>query len=123
MAVFKSKKESPRNDDTLKPSREPRHACIASVRINGFEGEALITNINSGGYCMESRTYAALAPGEQHVMRLQPEASSNLRAFDMKVEVRWVKSSETRFSAGFQIVERPTDRSLEKYIDYVRDAS
>ncbi|MDR1249860.1 MAG: PilZ domain-containing protein [Treponema sp.] len=123
MAFFKRQKEVSKNDNALKPSREPRHTCIASIRINGFEGEALITNISSSGYCMESRTYAALAPGERHVMRLEPEALSNLRAFDMEVEVRWVKSSETRFSAGFQIIKRPTDRSFEKYIDYVRDLS
>jgi hypothetical protein len=72
---------------------------------------------------MESRTYAALTPGEHHVMRIQPEGSSNLNAFDMEVEVRWIKSSENRFSAGFLITGRPADRSLEKYIDYVRDAS
>jgi hypothetical protein len=123
MAFFKKRKDSPQNDGAQMPSREPRHSCIASVRINGFEGEAIITNISPSGYCMESKTYAALAPGERHVMRLQPEASSNLRAFDMEVEVRWIKSSETRFSAGFLILERPADRSLEKYIDYVRVAS
>jgi hypothetical protein len=119
MALFKNQKNANQSGENPKP-REPRYDCVASVGINGFEGEAILSNMSSDGYCMESRTYAALAPREHHVMRIQPEESSNLRAFEVEVEVRWIKSTETRFKAGFLIIRRPSDRSFEKYLEYVK---
>ncbi|MDR3193049.1 MAG: hypothetical protein LBT87_08295, partial [Treponema sp.] len=43
--------------------RPTRYNCIVRVGINGFEGEALLKNISSGGFLMESRTYAAITVG------------------------------------------------------------
>jgi hypothetical protein len=118
MAFFKNRNSPPRSGDAQKP-REPRLACAAFVGINGFEGEAVLSNISAGGFCMESGAYAAFTPGERHVMRIQPEDASNLRPFELEVEVRWIKSAETQFSVGFLITRRPPDRSFEKYMEWI----
>jgi hypothetical protein len=97
-------------------SRAPRYNSVAWVRINGFEGKALLRNISTGGFRMESRTYAAIAPGEHYTMRISHHESVNLDPFTLGVEVRWVQSAEKSFNAGFLIVTPPTDGSLENYI-------
>jgi hypothetical protein len=120
MALFKkNQKDADQSGDPLNP-RQPRFACVVSVGINGFEGKAILSNMSVDGFRMESKTYAAIAPGERYVIQIQPEVNSGLRAFDMEVEVRWVKSAETRFSAGFRITRRPADRSFERYLEYAR---
>jgi hypothetical protein len=105
----------------LPSSRAPRYDCIAEVRINGFEGKAILRNINQGGFRMESKTYAAITVGETYILVIQPEKDSHLNAFELKVEVRWIKSTEYSFNAGFRVVERPSDRTFEKYLEYIKN--
>jgi hypothetical protein len=100
--------------------REPRYSSIARLNIDGFEGEAILRNINRGGFRMESRTYAAVTLGEHYTMRISPETSTGLNTFDLEVEVRWIRSTETSFNAGFLVIKAPRDRAFEKYIEYVR---
>jgi hypothetical protein len=100
--------------------RPPRYTSIARVRINGFEGEAVLRNISTGGFRMESRTYAAITVGDHYTMRIKPEAGSGLSPFDLEVEVRWIQSTETSFSSGFLIIKSPANRPFEKYIDYIK---
>jgi hypothetical protein len=102
-------------------ARPPRYVCVVRVGINGFEGEAILRNISSGGFLMESRTYAAIVVGDHYVMQIKPEAASGVKIFNLKVEVRWIKCTETRFSAGFLIVEPPVDRSFENYLEYIKN--
>jgi c-di-GMP-binding flagellar brake protein YcgR len=100
--------------------RPPRYRCVARVGINGFEGEAVLRNISSGGFLMESRTYATITVGEHYTMQIKPEAASGVQLFELGVEVRWIQSSETKFSAGFLVVTPPANRALEKYLDYIK---
>jgi hypothetical protein len=100
--------------------REPRYACIARITINGFEGEAVLRNINSRGFRVESRTFVIIEVGKNYGMRIKPEAASGLDSFGLEVEVRWVLSTETRFNSGFLITGDVTDRSFEKYIWYTK---
>jgi hypothetical protein len=119
---FKKQKETPdrasSGGDSVAP-RAPRYSTVARVRINGFEGEAVLRNISVGGFRMESRTYAAIVLGDRYTMQIAPDASVGIKAFELDVEVRWVRSTESSFNAGFLVVKSPLDRSLEKYIDYV----
>jgi hypothetical protein len=93
---------------------------VARVRINGFEGEAALRNINNGGFRMESRTYAAITLGEHYTMQIAPDAAVGVGPFSLDVEVRWVRSAENSFNAGFLVIKSPVDRSLEKYIEYIK---
>jgi hypothetical protein len=102
-------------------SRPPRYNCVARVGINGFEGEAALKNISTGGFLMQSRTYVAIRVGEHYTMRLKPEDASGIKLFELEVEVRWVQSTETSFSAGFLIVKQYIDRVFEKYIEYIKN--
>ncbi|MDR2110910.1 MAG: PilZ domain-containing protein [Spirochaetaceae bacterium] len=106
------------NDD--KTPRAPRYTAIARVRINGFEGEAVLRNINHGGFRLESRTYAAISLGERYTMWIGPEKATAVNPFELEVEVRWVRSTEKSFNAGFLITKPPLTRELDKYIDYVK---
>jgi hypothetical protein len=118
--LFKSKtKEQAGWSSPKENPRPPRYTSVARLSINEFEGEAVLRNISTGGFRMESRTYAAITVGEQYAIQIKPEAASRLRPFELAVEVRWIKSAETSFSAGFQIIKSPADRSYEKYIDYI----
>jgi hypothetical protein len=100
--------------------RAPRYTCVVKVGINGFEGEAALKNISTGGFLMESKTYAAITVGEHYTMRIKPEDASGMKLFELEVEVRWIQSTETKFSAGFLVVRPPADRSFEKYLDYIK---
>ncbi|MDR2446133.1 MAG: PilZ domain-containing protein [Treponema sp.] len=99
--------------------RAVRFSSMASVRINGFEGEALLKDINTSGLCMESVTYATLDLNETYVMSISPEPSFGVETFDLKVKVQWLRSSAALFSTGFSIVESPHGRAFQKYLDAV----
>ncbi|MDR1142865.1 MAG: hypothetical protein LBK77_01445 [Spirochaetaceae bacterium] len=99
--------------------RDPRYTCIAKVSINGFEGEAVLRNVNRGGFCMESRTYIIIKTGENYVMQIKPETASGMDPFEMKVEVRWVRSAESNFNSGFLIAGN-RDISFENYVNYIK---
>jgi hypothetical protein len=101
-------------------TRAPRYGCVVKVGINGFEGEAVLKNISVAGFRMESRTYVTIGVGEYYVMQIKSDTASNLRPFELGVEARWVQSAETNFSAGFLVVKPPSDRSFERYVDYIR---
>ncbi|MDR0585792.1 MAG: hypothetical protein LBG26_00980 [Treponema sp.] len=117
---FKTKKKVAKDPFMSPASRAPRYNSVARVRINGFEGEAVLRNASIGGFCMKSRTYAAIQTGERYTIWIQPERSANISAFELKVEVRWTQSSETSFSSGFLIVSAPANNHYEKYIDHVK---
>jgi hypothetical protein len=117
--MFFKKKQKIKQSSSEETPRAPRYDCVARVSINGFEGEAVLRNINRGGFRMESRTYAAITVGERYTMQIKPEASANLPPFELNVEVRWIQSSETSFNSGFLIIKPSADQSFEKYIDHI----
>jgi hypothetical protein len=117
---FKTKKKVVRDPFGSPSSRAPRYNSVARVRINGFEGEAVLRNVSIGGFRMESRTYAAIQVGERYTMWIQPEPSANISTFELSVEVRWTQSRETIFSSGFLIVSAPVNNYYEKYIDRIK---
>jgi hypothetical protein len=119
MLLTKSKKK---NEEVQERAlRAERYDCVVKVGINGFEGEAILRNISSGGFLMESRTYAAITVGGHYTLQIKPYANSGLKLFELEVEVRWIKSTETKFSAGFLVIIYPADRSFDKYLDYVKN--
>jgi hypothetical protein len=117
--LFKRKEKTTQAPPAENP-RPPRYASLARVGINGFEGEAVLRNVSSGGFRMESRTYAAIGVGENYTMQVRPEDKSGIPVFDLEVEARWVKSTETSFNSGFLVTKAPAGRVLEKYIDYIK---
>jgi hypothetical protein len=125
MKIMPKKETKNKESRELKqpPLRAPRFNTLARVSINGFEGEAVLKNISVGGFCMESRTYAAITPGERYIMRILPESSFNLSPFELEVEGRWVQSTEKKFSSGFLIAMPPPNRALEKYIEQIQEHS
>jgi hypothetical protein len=115
--IFANKQKIKLSASREKP-RSPRYLCVAHVLINGFDGEAVLRNISNGGFCMESRTYAAITAGEQYIMQIKPEAAANINPFDLEVEVRWVRSTEISFTSGFLLVKAPAARSFKQYIEW-----
>jgi hypothetical protein len=120
MALFETKKKAPEEGPvSAATKRAPRYDSWANVSISGFEGEALLRNINLGGFCLESRTYVAISPGDVYTMHIAPEAPGE-KGFSLQVQVRWVRCTEHNFYAGFAVSEQPKDRALEKYVDYLK---
>jgi hypothetical protein len=111
------KNKQPVSEETPRP---PRYSSVARILINGFDGEAVLRNISTGGFRMESRTYAALQAGKSYAIQIKPEAASTISPFNLEVEVRWVQSTETSFNSGFLIIKAPPDRSFEQYLDYIK---
>jgi hypothetical protein len=119
MFFFKRKKEI--IDDTEeKVTRAPRYDSFAAVRINGFEGEALLKNISITGFCMESKTYADLGPGKKYLMQIFPEDSTGLPKFDVEVEVRWVRSEVSKFDVGLLLTKTQSRLEMDKYIGFLK---
>jgi hypothetical protein len=119
MFKFGEKAEAPSAGVSVNP-RLPRYSTIARISINGFEGEAVLRNINEGGFRLESKTYAAITPGEHYIMWISPEKSSNISRFELEVEGRWIRSTEHSFNAGFLIVKTPAGRVMERYMDHIK---
>jgi hypothetical protein len=115
-----AKKEKKIEEAQDQAPRAPRYSCVVKVGINGFEGEAVLKNISNSGFLMESQTYAAITVGEHYTMQIKPEVVSGVKTFGLDVEVRWIRSTETKFSAGFLIVRPPADRSFEKYLEHIK---
>jgi hypothetical protein len=120
MLLFKKKEKEASAQAVDKSPRQPRYDCIAYVKVNGFEGQAVLRNISIGGFCMESRTYAAMQPGEQYAMEISPPQETGITPFEVKVEARWVKSDVASFNVGFLISDPRGERFLAKYIDYLK---
>ena len=97
--------------------REHRYESFAYIRIHGFEGQALIRNISSGGFCMASKTYVTINRGEYHQMQIVPEPESHVAGIDLEVEVRWTRISAKIFAAGFQI--RCASHAFNAYLTYL----
>jgi hypothetical protein len=100
--------------------RPPRYNSVARACINGFDGEALLRNVSSGGFRMESGVYTAIDLGKQYTMSFSPEASANIKPFEVEAEVRWVRSTKFDFAAGFSISTRSANSALKKYIAYIK---
>ncbi|GHU22287.1 hypothetical protein FACS1894164_04350 [Spirochaetia bacterium] len=99
--------------------KDTRFSTVASVSINGFEGEALIRDISPHGFGMVSKTFILLNPDEHYQMRIIPESSLNVSAFSITVTLRWSRSTTDYFMAGFGIIDSAAEPLLLKYINAV----
>ncbi|MDR3115558.1 MAG: methyl-accepting chemotaxis protein [Treponema sp.] len=99
-------------------ARAPRYKANALVSINEFEGNALLSNINLGGFSIASKTFAAIVPGESYTMKMTPDPMVQIDAFDLKVNVRWIRSTVSRFTAGFSVQD--SGAGFETYINYLK---
>lgn len=97
--------------------REHRYESFAYISIHGFEGQALIRNVSSGGFCMASKTYVTISRGEHRQMRIVPEPEAHIPVIDLEVEVRWTRISAKIFAAGFQI--QRGSPSFNAYLTYL----
>jgi hypothetical protein len=117
---FMKTKKTAAKQETSQVIRQPRYDCMAHVKVNGFEGRAALRNISASGFCMESKTYAAMQPGEQYTMLVTLPEETGITPFEVKVEVRWVKSDVSSFNVGLLVVNPAAERYLAKYIDYLK---
>jgi hypothetical protein len=118
--MFLLKRQKAEKPSSREMPRAPRYGCVARIGINGFDGEAVLRNINAGGFCMESKTFAAITAHEHCTIRVKPEAAANMDPFEMEVEARWIRSTEKSFNAGFLVIGYSGDKSFEKYVDYIK---
>ncbi|MDR2607973.1 MAG: PilZ domain-containing protein [Treponema sp.] len=118
MSFFSGKKNVHKDKEELAP-RAPRYSSVAFIEVNDFEGRALLKNISVTGFCMQSKTYANLIPGEKYIMHIFPEKSAGLKVIEAEVEVRWVRSEVSRFDVGL-LIAKSSGRDMEKYIDYLK---
>ena len=117
---LKKKKLGPA--DRQSAARAPRYTSHALVRINGFEGKAVIKNVSSGGFRMESKTFVNMEEGSTYSIQITPEKESSLKNFELRIGVCWVQSSAEKFSVGFKIIEGESVL-LEKYIEYLKNSA
>jgi hypothetical protein len=121
--IFVKNKKTPKTDaaSTLLKKRTSRYDCLAVVSIDGFEGQAALKNISTEGGCIVSRTYAVLKPGNEYVIRVIPPGIPDMVPFKINIEIKWVKSTEAVFNAGFMAAASPMrNRALESYLNYIK---
>ncbi|MDR0877320.1 MAG: PilZ domain-containing protein [Treponema sp.] len=116
--------EPPSGGDTdrsgIEKRKAARYTSLAGIRINGFEGHAALRDMSNNGFRMASKTFVAIMPKEQYIMQILPEEVSGVAPFELKVEVRWTRSTEFLFAAGFVIVTPPRDANLQRYVDHLK---
>jgi hypothetical protein len=123
MLFFKTRKGKTGNSqDSAVATRAPRYGSLAAVSINGFEGMAILRNVSQSGFRMESKTFVEMEPENVYIMLITPEISSGVKQFEIKVEVRWIQSTEDKFSAGLMAVE-DGNRPFQRYVDFLKSAS
>jgi hypothetical protein len=105
---------------TTESRQEERYSSMANIEINGFEGWALLRDINTRGFCMKSKTYVSLVPKEKYTIRIRPEGGTSVESIEFTAEVRWVKSTADVFSTGFLIVNSGNTRAFQGYLDYLK---
>jgi hypothetical protein len=99
--------------------RKTRYTTLARIGVNGFEGQGILRNVSSGGFCMESKTFADLDVGSSYSIQIIPEGSTGInRIDDLSVEIRWIRTSPEKFAVGFQVLQ--PNRSFEKYVEYLK---
>ncbi|MDR0635745.1 MAG: PilZ domain-containing protein [Treponema sp.] len=100
--------------------RYKRYSSMALVRINEFEGEALLKDISIHGFCLESRTYVDLTPKEHYTIQIIPETDTGIASFTLAVELRWIHRARGLFLAGFALDSHSMDGSMQQYIDRLK---
>jgi hypothetical protein len=126
--IFSKLKPKAKTGGTAKPevsaesARAPRYGSIAFVRINGYEGTAILRNVSQSGFRMESKTFVEMETGNVFTMSISPELSSGVKQFEVKVEVRWILIAQDKFSAGFMVTE-DGNRPLQRYVDFLKNSS
>jgi hypothetical protein len=101
--------------------QEERYSSMANIEINGFDGRALLKDINTRGFCMESKTYVSLVPKEKYTIRIKPEAGTAVESIEFTAEVRWVRSTADLFSTGFFVVRNGNAKAFQSYLDYLKN--
>jgi hypothetical protein len=118
--LFFKKKKDAENIVSDKSPRSPRYTSLAMVSINGFEGQAVLRNVSSGGFCMESKTFADMDVGSSYVISVTPEKHAGIGHFELTVDVRWILSSPEKFSVGFRVVQG-NSHAFEKYVEFSKE--
>jgi hypothetical protein len=113
--------EPSNTESNVKQQRAHRYESLAHVNIHGFDGRALLRNVNSGGFCFASKTYVAINRNESHKMRIMPEPEARLPDIDLDVEVVWTRVSEHLFAAGFKIIHN--NHTFREYLTYLEKKS
>jgi hypothetical protein len=99
--------------------RLPRYASLALVHINGFEGYAVLRNVSTGGFRMESKTFVDMEAGNACSIQISPEAETGISRFTLEVNVQWIQISAEKFAAGFRVVHGNI-RPLEEYVAFLQ---
>ena len=94
--------------------------ALASISIEGIEGEGQVGNISTSGCSMESVTYAAITPDQVYNVRIIPDGSDRADSFSLTLKLNWTKSSETLFQAGFSIESGQNSAQLRRYVDFLQ---
>ncbi|MDR2304722.1 MAG: hypothetical protein LBE10_09065 [Treponema sp.] len=119
MSFFRKKENVLKDKEEDLAPRAPRYDSFAFIEVNGFEGRALLKNISTTGFCMQSKTYASLIPGKTYTMYIFPGKSTGLDTIESEVEVRWVRSEVSKFEVGL-LITKSFNRNMEKYVDYLK---
>ena len=96
-----------------------RYSSKAGICINGFEGEALLKDISSTGFCLESATSIIIEINGQYKVKVTPESKLGIKPFEVLVSVQWVRNSEDSFEMGLRIVKGPMGQAFKQYMEAI----
>lgn len=71
------------------------------------------------GCRVECSVYADIKPGTIYTVEILPESASNIEAFELQVETKWLRASGYSCDVGFYIVESPKGKGFQRYVDYL----
>ena len=84
--------------------------------------DALLKNLSASGLCIESPGFIEVLPKNRYSIDIIPEKESNIDAFSLEIESRWVKAKMKTSESGFVIVVPPDTSAktiLQQYLDYL----
>ena len=92
----------------------------ARVTVKGFEKEKTsLKDISVTGCCVVCSPNTQIDLKTQYSLKISPESSAEIGAFNVTAESRWIKTSANSFEIGFMLLESPQGEQFLRYVDYL----
>ena len=97
-----------------------RYKTQGKALVEGVSEEFyILKDLSVTGCQLECTGNAGIVNEKQYKLEIHPDSLSKIGAFDLLVVSKWIRAGDYSSAIGFSIVESPTGRYFERYVDYL----